>query len=241
MGTTPVLHFLCFASGKTILSTFSTEFSYRTEDYWREEIVQHRLLCFDKPSYPDYTLKGNETFAHIVHRHETPVVDQKIDKVSNCSNKNRQERFRFFHPPNESMCCTCSLASVSVTSFYISLKVFEDEDIVVFNKPPSIPVHPCGSYRRNSLTYLVASEHNLRGLHTLHRLDKHTSGLVIFAKNKVGSSRINAVTHGNEKLLFIEPQAVETEKVGFLFVFFPFSPIGRRQPTGSAKRLRAGQ
>ena len=29
--------------------------------------------------------------------------------------------------------------------------LYEDEEIVVVNKPPSWPVHPCGNYKFNSL------------------------------------------------------------------------------------------
>ena len=41
----------------------------------------------------------------------------------------------------------------------------ETPDVVVVNKPSSIPIHPCGRYRHNSLVYIMAKEldmHNLR-------------------------------------------------------------------------------
>mmetsp|Transcript_19367 Transcript_19367/g.77396 ORF Transcript_19367/g.77396 Transcript_19367/m.77396 type:complete len:389 (-) Transcript_19367:437-1603(-) len=69
-------------------------------------------------------------------------------------------------------------------------KVYEDDSLLVVSKPPSIPVHPCGSYRRNALTYLTSLKLGLSGLRTVHRLDKHTSGLVIFAKTKEVATRL---------------------------------------------------
>ena len=58
------------------------------------------------------------------------------------------------------------------------------DDFVVVNKPPSIPAHPCGAYRYNSLPFILAKEHGYLGLHTMHRLDRLTSGLVLLARTK---------------------------------------------------------
>jgi 23S rRNA pseudouridine1911/1915/1917 synthase len=69
--------------------------------------------------------------------------------------------------------------------------VFEDDDLIVVNKPAGMLVHP--SHRENSGTLLNAIVHHLNadasdrnsvvrpGL--IHRLDKDTSGLVALAKN----------------------------------------------------------
>ncbi|XP_034667167.1 RNA pseudouridylate synthase domain-containing protein 2 isoform X1 [Drosophila subobscura] len=60
--------------------------------------------------------------------------------------------------------------------------VHMDEDIVVVNKPASIPVHPCGRYRHNTVVFILAKSHNLKNLRTIHRLDRLTSGLLIFGR-----------------------------------------------------------
>ncbi|XP_017042842.1 RNA pseudouridylate synthase domain-containing protein 2 isoform X3 [Drosophila ficusphila] len=57
-----------------------------------------------------------------------------------------------------------------------------DKDIVVVNKPASIPVHPCGRYRHNTVVFILAKEHNLKNLRTIHRLDRLTSGLLLFGR-----------------------------------------------------------
>jgi len=61
------------------------------------------------------------------------------------------------------------------------------DDLVVVNKPSSIPAHPCGAYRYNSLPFILAKENNLCDLHTMHRLDRLTSGVVILARTKAAS------------------------------------------------------
>ncbi|XP_003748437.2 RNA pseudouridylate synthase domain-containing protein 2 [Galendromus occidentalis] len=61
--------------------------------------------------------------------------------------------------------------------------IHEDENMLVLDKPPSIPVHPCSRYRLNTVLKILSREHGIRNLHTLHRLDRLTSGVLMFAKN----------------------------------------------------------
>ena len=61
--------------------------------------------------------------------------------------------------------------------------VFESDDLIAVNKPCSIPVHPCGNFNYNSLTNIVEICLNYKGLKSVHRLDRQTSGIVFFAKN----------------------------------------------------------
>lgn len=65
--------------------------------------------------------------------------------------------------------------------------VFEDEDLLVINKPSGIPTHPSSGYKNNTLLNAVHGylhEESKGGLrkHMVHRLDKDTSGLIVFAK-----------------------------------------------------------
>ena len=61
--------------------------------------------------------------------------------------------------------------------------IHEDDDWVVVDKPPSIPVHPCGRYRHNTVIFILAKELGYKHLHTVHRLDRLTSGVLIFSKS----------------------------------------------------------
>ncbi|MDR1511620.1 MAG: RluA family pseudouridine synthase [Endomicrobium sp.] len=64
--------------------------------------------------------------------------------------------------------------------------IYEDIDIIVVNKPAGIVVHP--SYGHSSGTLLNAlirySNGNYKLPYLVHRLDKDTSGVIIFAKNE---------------------------------------------------------
>ncbi|MDR2644515.1 MAG: RluA family pseudouridine synthase [Endomicrobium sp.] len=63
--------------------------------------------------------------------------------------------------------------------------IYEDDDIILINKQPGIVVHP--SYGHPSGTILNALMSHSKGKYNpylVHRLDKDTSGLIIFAKNE---------------------------------------------------------
>jgi len=66
--------------------------------------------------------------------------------------------------------------------------LFRDRETVVINKPPSIPIHPCGRYRHNSILQIMRKEYNMPDLKVVHRLDRLVSGVLIFALN---STRAN--------------------------------------------------
>lgn len=64
--------------------------------------------------------------------------------------------------------------------------IYEDEYILVVNKPCNMPVHPsCNNYD-NTLSNIVApylAKKEIYGVHIVTRLDRDTSGVCIFAKH----------------------------------------------------------
>ncbi|KAM4665108.1 pseudouridylate synthase RPUSD2 [Discoglossus pictus] len=67
----------------------------------------------------------------------------------------------------------------------------ETDELVVVDKPSSLPVHPCGRFRHNTVIFILGKEHNLKELHTIHRLDRMTSGVLMFAKTLEVSKKID--------------------------------------------------
>ena len=69
--------------------------------------------------------------------------------------------------------------------------VYEDEDVLVINKPKGLVVHPAAGHQEDTLVngLLYAMEGNLSGINgelrpgIVHRIDKDTSGLLAVAKN----------------------------------------------------------
>lgn len=66
--------------------------------------------------------------------------------------------------------------------------VYEDEDIMIINKPAGIPTHPSIGHFENTLAnglmYYFLSNGEERTFHAVNRLDKDTSGLLCIAKNR---------------------------------------------------------
>ena len=68
--------------------------------------------------------------------------------------------------------------------------VYEDQDLLVVNKPQGLVVHPCSSTKSGTLVNgLMKRVKDLSGINgvlrpgIVHRLDKNTSGLMLVAKN----------------------------------------------------------
>ncbi|XP_077096002.1 pseudouridylate synthase RPUSD2 [Siphateles boraxobius] len=67
----------------------------------------------------------------------------------------------------------------------------DDGEVVVVDKPGSLPVHPCGRYRHNTVIFILGKEKGLSGLHTVHRLDRLTSGVLLFARTLEVSQKLD--------------------------------------------------
>ncbi|GME96482.1 unnamed protein product [Ambrosiozyma monospora] len=61
--------------------------------------------------------------------------------------------------------------------------IHQDDDIIVVNKPPGIPSLPVNQYRFNTVIEILKNERGFKQLFPVHRLDKLTSGVLIFGKS----------------------------------------------------------
>ncbi|QTN31957.1 pseudouridine synthase [Akkermansiaceae bacterium] len=62
--------------------------------------------------------------------------------------------------------------------------VWDDEAVVVVEKPAPLPMHASGRYHRNTLQFLVNQVYEPKYLRPVHRLDANTRGLVLFARTR---------------------------------------------------------
>ncbi len=87
--------------------------------------------------------------------------------------------------------------------------IYEDDDLLVINKPAGIAVHPTYNHPNGTLSnavanYLVKKNGASGAARAVGRLDKVTSGVIIFAKNSLAASLLNgelqktyfAIVHG---------------------------------------------
>lgn len=71
--------------------------------------------------------------------------------------------------------------------------LYEDEFFVAVDKPGDLPVHPAGKYRKGNLLTLLKESGKFENLFTVHRLDRETSGVVLFAKDSKAASLLSGL------------------------------------------------
>ena len=72
--------------------------------------------------------------------------------------------------------------------------LYEDQDILAVNKPAGLVPHPSGSHYSDSLSNQVAayfrSKDEPTKVRSIGRLDKETSGILLFARNQTAAARL---------------------------------------------------
>lgn len=73
--------------------------------------------------------------------------------------------------------------------------LYEDEDILVLNKPYNLPIHPSINHYNDTLANYTAHFYTSKGVQfvfrCINRLDKDTSGATIIAKNMLSASLLS--------------------------------------------------
>ena len=83
--------------------------------------------------------------------------------------------------------------------------VFEDDDLLVVDKPAGQVVHPCPGHRTATLGnfamhhLLSTGSAPVSRLYPVHRLDLGTSGLLVYAKNAYAHGRLQASLHAGSE------------------------------------------
>jgi 23S rRNA pseudouridine1911/1915/1917 synthase len=80
--------------------------------------------------------------------------------------------------------------------------VYEDEDIIVINKPAGLPIHPSLNHYEDSLANGLAYYYESQGkpfiFRCANRLDKNTSGLTVIAKHLVSANIISTAVKNRQ-------------------------------------------
>ena len=79
--------------------------------------------------------------------------------------------------------------------------IYQDEHLLVVDKPHFLPVVPAGRFLRETLLVRLRLQGQPDSLVPIHRLDRETAGLVLFSRN--------ANTRGNYTALFREHQVTK--------------------------------
>ncbi|MBE6662481.1 MAG: RluA family pseudouridine synthase [Ruminococcaceae bacterium] len=108
--------------------------------------------------------------------------------------------------------------------------VYQDEDILLVNKPAGMPTHPSHDHQRDTLANGLAHMCKVVGspfvFRPVNRLDKDTSGLVLVAKNKLAAYRLSEAMKKGEihKSYVAVLCGTVTEQTGELMDFMRRAP-----------------
>ena len=76
--------------------------------------------------------------------------------------------------------------------------LFEDELLVVADKPHFLPVTPSGNYLQETLLVRLRRQLGVDALTPLHRIDRETAGIVLFAKQPATCAGYHSLFAGRE-------------------------------------------
>lgn len=120
--------------------------------------------------------------------------------------------------------------------------LYEDDDIIVINKPYGLVVHPGAGNEKVTVVSAVLSHTNLSPIGApdrpgiVHRLDKETSGIMVLAKNKEAHKNLaeQFASHELEKEYLAIIQGHIVNKKGRIQVAIERDPVHRQRMKATA-------
>jgi len=119
--------------------------------------------------------------------------------------------------------------------------LFEDDHVLVMDKPAGMPVHPSRQGERGTLDEAAARHLLLRGdplpVRHIHRLDNETSGPVLYSKNDLAQLRLDEAMRLKEieRIYVAFVQGTVRRRIGTVD-----APIGRDRRHASRRRVATG-
>lgn len=109
-------------------------------------------------------------------------------------------------------------------------KAYEDEEVVIYNKPPGMPTHRSIFHATDTLENVFAAEYPELLFRSVNRLDRDTSGLCVVAKNPLAAS---ALSQQIDKVYVAVIEGILTEPEGTIDL-----PIERECPGSLRRKVR---
>jgi 23S rRNA pseudouridine1911/1915/1917 synthase len=101
--------------------------------------------------------------------------------------------------------------------------VFEDDSIIVVNKPRGLPTMPAGGFLDQTLLTLIRQQYP--GASPLHRLGRHTSGVVLFARTRDAASRLGRSWRNYEVKKTYRALGVGSTRTEMFVIDVPIGPV----------------
>ncbi len=132
-------------------------------------------------------LRLDLALAHLLPEYSRGRIQQWIrDNHAYVDGISRDQRFKVSSGQNIQLIAEIKIETPDMAEDIPLNIVFEDESLLIINKPAGIVVHPGAGNREHTLLNALLHHHpelaNLPRAGIIHRLDKDTSGLLIIAK-----------------------------------------------------------
>ncbi len=101
--------------------------------------------------------------------------------------------------------------------------IHEDESIIVVDKPSGLPTMPAGGFLDQTLLALIREKHP--GASPLHRLGRHTSGLVLFARTRDAASHLARSWRNHSVKKIYRALALGTTRTEMYVIDVPIGPV----------------
>jgi 23S rRNA pseudouridine1911/1915/1917 synthase len=101
--------------------------------------------------------------------------------------------------------------------------VHEDASIVVINKPSGLPTMPAGGFLEHTLLSLMRVRYPEAS--PLHRLGRHTSGLVLFARTRAAASQLARAWRDHEVKKTYRALGLGTTRAEVFVIDVPIGPV----------------
>ena len=82
--------------------------------------------------------------------------------------------------------------------------LWEDDALVVIDKPAPLPMHPCGRFNHNTVRAIMNRLYQPEVLRAAHRLDANTTGLVVLSRTRALARQVQAqFEHGTVEKVYL--------------------------------------
>lgn len=176
--------------GRSIGEVLVKEFHDRPASYYLGALREGLIRINDEPLTGEMAfqrlIEEGDYIKHTIHRHEPPLL-----------NWERQQN-----------------SSSSASSFPRITIIYHKDGFMAVNKPPGLPVHPTGRYRRNTLVSLLQKQEfpikttektpsqqqqqQPQKLSPINRLDRLTSGVCMLATNSLVAKEMHQKMEGGQ-------------------------------------------
>jgi 23S rRNA pseudouridine955/2504/2580 synthase len=112
-------------------------------------------------------------------------------------------------------------------------EVYQDRWVLAVDKPGNLPVHPSGIFFRNTMLTILEEDYKT-DLFPVHRLDRETSGIILFAKDRETASALQRNFHRVKKSYLAIVHGIPEERE-----FSDRTPLGNDSGSQVRKKRKA--